>query len=129
MRRIVPTAANPGTYAPDIQARTTGSSIRNQIVFTTTGAFVISYLAKMKRFRKQDAAAATLITGRSIVAWFALLVILSAMSDFQTTQELAVAFAWLVFLSALFVNGPAALNVILREIRKAQNQTRPEVPA
>lgn len=109
---------NPGAYAPDIQARS--ASVRQQIVMTTVGAFAISYIAKMKRFRKKDAAEATLITGKSIVGWFVVLIVLSAMSDFDSTQQLAQAFAWLIFLSALFVNGPAALNVIRRELDKAQ---------
>lgn len=108
----------PSEYTPNIQQRTAGASPRVQIVLCTVGAFAISYIAKMERFDKPSTAEAAIITGKSIVAWFGLLISLSLMSDFEATQQLAQAFALLILLSALFVNGPKALNVILHEIQK-----------
>lgn len=113
----------PSRFAPDVQSQTTGASPRAQIVLCTVGAFAISYVAKLDRFDKRSVAVATLITGKGIVAWFALLISLSIMSDFETTQQLAQAFALLILLSALFINGPQALAVISREISKAQKPT------
>lgn len=103
---------------PDIQSRTSGASPRGQIVFAMVGAFAISYIAKLKRFDKKSTAQATIITGKSIVGWFVVLIALSAMSDFQSTQQIAVAFALLVMLTAILVNGPAAIKTVQRELDK-----------
>lgn len=117
---------DPGAYAPDVQQRTTGASIRTQIVFTTVGAFAISYIAKMKRFDKASTAEAAQITAKGAIGWFVLLIALSAMSDFETTSQLAIAFAWVILLASLFVNGPKALKVINTELDKARKQTEPK---
>jgi len=111
-------------HAPDIQSRTSGAPLRGQIVLAMVGAFAISYIAKMSRFDKKSAAQATITTGKSIVGWFVVLIVLSAMSDFGSTQELAVAFALLIFLTALLVNGPAALKTIQSELNNSAQSPR-----
>lgn len=123
-RQVFDDSLNPGTYAPDVQVRTTGASVRQQIVFTTFLAFAVSFIAKFepytrnrkgnKVFTREDTAKVLQLTFRGIVGWVVLLLILSAASDFETTQELATAFAWLILISAILFNGQDALNVLLR---------------
>lgn len=104
--------------APDIAARTTGASPRGQIVFATVGAFAVTYVAKMRRFRKREFQEAAYLTGRGLVGWGVLLIALSAMSDFETTQQLGIAFAWLILITAVLVSGPEALAVLQAELNK-----------
>lgn len=52
------------------------------------------------------------MNGRAILAWGILTVTLVALADFNTTQELAVAFALLIFLTTALTLGPVALDHI-----------------
>lgn len=123
-RQVFDDSLNPGTYAPSVQVRTTGASVRQQIVFTTFAAFTISTLAKFEPysrkkkgrdvFTQKNTARVLMMVGKGIIGWVVLLLILSAASDFETTAQLAQAFAWLILISAVLFNGQTALTVALR---------------
>jgi len=46
------------------------------------------------------------------VAWVAITLALAAMVQFQSTEKLAAAFAWLIFVAVLLANGPQAFDNI-----------------
>ncbi len=46
------------------------------------------------------------------IAWVAITLALAAMVQFQSTEKLSAAFAWLIFVAVLLANGPQAFDNI-----------------
>src|SRR3990172_3766688 len=87
-------------------AKASGAIVRREILLALGAAFFVHYLARIKKGSKPDYSTAN--RESNIVAWLAVLFMLSIASDFQTTQQLAVAFAFLVALVALIGEGANA---------------------
>ena len=88
---------------------------RSQILFTLGVAFAINF-ASLYRPDQLDRAKEAHTAGKQVdIIGFALLTItLVAASDFQTTQQLALAFAWLILIATLALHGTQAFKHINR---------------
>lgn len=114
--QVVDPRLTPNQYAPNVQARTTGASPRQQVAFTTLGALGIVFLANMKKIGKAEARLSILMIVRGIVGWFVLFLTLAIASDFEATAPLATAFGWVILLTVLLVKGPAAVDTLAKAI-------------
>jgi hypothetical protein len=45
-----------------------------------------------------------------VIAWIVISIALVSMAQFGSTEKLAAAFAWLIFIAILLANGPAAMK-------------------
>jgi hypothetical protein len=123
---------------PDVPAATGVSSgdVRRQILLALGGAFAVHYLSRItfgdsstgadgSNAIKQGAPDFSAANRESnLAAWLVILVMLAIASDIDSTRELAVAFAFLVFLVAFIGNGGDAFRNIqkLRDVYTGKQQ-------
>ena len=111
---------NPADRIPNVQQYTTGASERKQILLALVLAFGIDFFAKLNTAQGKKTSSADVwiaAKGQSIAAWIVLIVILSMASDFDSTRQLSVAFAWLILIVALLGNGSKAIGNVSNIIK------------
>ena len=99
---------------PNVAQANDAASDRQKIVTALAAAFGIRLLAHLdKDFRSENATKfyQTLLS-QNLLAWVVMVSILALLSDFDTTRDVAVALAFLIFIAVLLQSGlPMAENV------------------
>lgn len=102
------------TVIPDVATRTVGADTRRKVLLALTVAFTVRTLAMFKRnedgYTPQNVWKAVQKT--NIPAWVVLYAMLAIASDFDTTRELALAFAILILVAIFLYDGGKFITTI-----------------
>lgn len=111
---------------PNMQAQTTGASDRQKVIGALLLAFTVNTVGRMEGVKKPRQFFATVLT-QNLPAWVFILAILTIASDFDSTRDIAIAFALLFLVAAILTNGLDAMAVIQSLIDKAnkRNDAKP----
>ena len=98
---------SPGV--PNVQERTTGANPRTQILLLIGGAAMVRFAAGMGFYEVDKNILRPGLRGVPILAFIAIYVVLAIAADFDATQDFAVMFALLLFVTILINNGVVAM--------------------
>jgi len=108
----------PYNAIPNVEERTTGASRRGQVFGLLMLAFVINGLSKAGSVKNESETKVFFksLATNNLPAWAFLWVVLTLASDFDSTTDLALAFAVLIFLASLILNGEKTFKYIQQRI-------------
>lgn len=116
------TQGNKRSYEPDYNANVSGGERRGTFL-PLLFAFAVQIIADYDYDKPLDKQVRPLLREQNLLGWGVLFISLSAMTDFDTTRELAIAFAWLILIASLAYRGKAffdKLDTLVRIFNPAQ---------
>ena len=121
--------ATPTTYVPNVAARVNNTTHRDAVFTLLFLAFIITAMKKYPTASSKSAQGKFLesLWKQNLFAWGFLFVTLTVVSDFDATADLAAAFALLIFLSALLLNGESAFLNMQKLISPTANTFGPRI--
>jgi hypothetical protein len=118
----------PPTIIPNAAERVNdaGTDARRAVLYLIGGAIALQFVSGLDTYERGKGSAAVTagLNEVTIAAWVGVYIVLAIAADFDTTRDLAVAFALLVFLATAYKFGPKAFNAAGKITQTRQHFTQ-----